>query len=73
MGAFGANHHLRQVLTAVNVPTLQAPEAYLGGIAKLLDGDGNFTNPATAEFCGKFLSAFEAWIRRLRLPQAAAR
>jgi chromate reductase len=66
MGAFGATQHLRQVLTAVNVPTMQAPEAYLGGINKLLDAEGKFTNPGTAEFCGKFLSAFEIWIRKLK-------
>ena len=28
---FGANHHLRQSLVFVNVPTLAQPECYLGG------------------------------------------
>jgi chromate reductase, NAD(P)H dehydrogenase (quinone) len=65
MGGFGANQHLRQVLTGVNVPTMPAPEAYLGGINKLLDAEGKFINPGTAEFCGKFLGAFETWIRKV--------
>jgi chromate reductase, NAD(P)H dehydrogenase (quinone) len=29
IGAFGANHHLRQSLVFLNVPTMQQPEAYL--------------------------------------------
>ena len=31
IGGFGANHHLRQSLVFLNVPTLQQPEAYIGG------------------------------------------
>src|ERR1700726_1802730 len=30
IGGFGANHHLRQSLVFLNVPTLQQPEASLG-------------------------------------------
>jgi chromate reductase, NAD(P)H dehydrogenase (quinone) len=30
IGAFGANHHLRQSLVFLNVPTMQQPEAYIG-------------------------------------------
>jgi len=30
IGAFGANHHLRQSLVFLNVPTMQQPEAYVG-------------------------------------------
>jgi chromate reductase len=30
IGGFGANHHLRQSLVFLNVPTIQQPEAYLG-------------------------------------------
>ena len=31
MGAFGANHHLRQSLVFLDMPVLQQPEAYIGG------------------------------------------
>src|SRR3954452_10321958 len=31
LGAFGANHHLRQSLVFLNVPAMQQPEAYIGG------------------------------------------
>ncbi|MFX7784365.1 NAD(P)H-dependent oxidoreductase, partial [Acinetobacter baumannii] len=35
IGGFGANHHLRQSLVFLNVPVLQMPEAYIGGVDKL--------------------------------------
>ena len=31
IGAFGANHHLRQSLVFLDMPALQQPEAYIGG------------------------------------------
>jgi len=35
IGAFGANHHLRQPLVFLNVPCLQMPEAYIGDVANV--------------------------------------
>src|SRR5438270_1292616 len=40
IGAFGANHHLRQSLVFINVPAMPQPEAYIGGAAKLFDQNG---------------------------------
>ncbi|HEX9067546.1 MAG TPA: NAD(P)H-dependent oxidoreductase [Ktedonobacterales bacterium] len=65
MGAFGANHHLRQSLVFVNVATMPQPEAYVGGAAKLFDTAGVLTNESTREFLTQFLGAFAAWIERL--------
>jgi len=62
LGAFGANHHLRQSLVFLNVPTLQQPEAYIGGAAGLFDADGNLSNENTRDFLRKFMEAFAAWI-----------
>ena len=64
MGGFGANHHLRQALVCLDMPTMQQPEAYLGGADKLVDCDGQFLNPVTRDFCVMFLQTFESWIRR---------
>ncbi len=64
LGAFGANHHLRQSLVFLNVPTMPQPEAYIGGAAKLFDEQGNMTNESTREFLKKFMAAFEAWVAR---------
>jgi chromate reductase len=64
MGAFGANHHLRQSLVFLDMPTLQQPEAYIGGADKLIDGDGRVIQAATQAFLARFGQSFEAWIRR---------
>jgi chromate reductase len=62
IGAFGANHHLRQSLVFLNVPTMPQPEAYIGGADKLFDADGKLTNDGTRKFLVQFLEAFAAWI-----------
>ncbi len=64
LGAFGANHHLRQSLVFLNMPTMAQPEAYVGNVAALLDPQGNVTVDATREFLRKFVEAFAAWIER---------
>lgn len=62
LAAFGANHHLRQSLVFLNVPTMQQPEAYIGGAAKLFDESGNLTNDSTRQFLKAFVDAFARWI-----------
>ena len=62
IGAFGANHHLRQSLVFLNMPALQQPEAYIGGAAGLFDEQGKLINDSTRDFLKKFLDAFAAWI-----------
>ncbi len=64
IGAFGANHHLRQSLVFLDVPVLQQPEAYIGGSAKLFDERGNLTNDGTKDFLRKYLQTFSDWIIR---------
>lgn len=64
IGAFGANHHLRQSLVFLNVPAMPQPEAYIGGAANLVDDNGEITNPSTRDFLVKFLNSFATWIDR---------
>ncbi|HKT18248.1 MAG TPA: NAD(P)H-dependent oxidoreductase [Stellaceae bacterium] len=64
IGAFGANHHLRQALVFLNVPAMPQPEAYVGGADKLFDAEGQIANPGTRDFLAKFLIAFASWIER---------
>jgi len=66
LGAFGANHHLRQALVFLNVPTMQQPEAYIGGAAAMFDGQGNLIKESTREFLKKFVEAFAKWIETIR-------
>ena len=64
IGGFGANHHLRQSLVFLNVPAMQMPEAYIGGVDKLFDDQGGIANESTRAFLGKFLTSFAAWIEK---------
>ena len=48
----------------LNVPAMQQPEAYVGGVDKMFDASGKLTNDSTREFLGKFAAAFAAWIER---------
>ena len=66
-GAIGgalANHHLRQSLVFLDVPTMAQPEAYIGGADKLFAEDGSLANESTRGFMQKYLAAFEQWIER---------
>lgn len=65
VGGFGANHHLRQSLTFLDMPALQQPEAYMGKVQNLLDvTSGKLNDSATREFLDKFMWTFAAWIDR---------
>jgi len=66
IGAFGANHHLRQSLVCLNVPTLQQPEAYVGGAATVFDEHDGIANENTKTFLTGFMRAFAAWVEMLR-------
>lgn len=63
LGAFGAQHHLRQVLTYLNMPTMQQPEFYLQLVAGKMNDQGDITDPSTREHIEKFWQAFAAWIK----------
>jgi chromate reductase len=62
IGAFGANHHLRQSLVFLDMPAMPQPEAYVGNVASLLDDKGQLAKPETREFLSNFLKAFAKWI-----------
>jgi chromate reductase len=64
MGAFGANHQLRQSLVFLNMPAMPQPEAYVGNAGKLVDEQGKITVDATREFLTKFMAAFATWVER---------
>jgi len=64
MGGFGANHHLRQSLVFLNMPTLAQPEAYIGNAAKLVDENRDVTVESTREFLRGFMTAYEKWIAK---------
>ena len=69
LGAFGANHHLRQSLVFLDVPVMQQPEAYVGNAGQLFHEDGRLKNDATREFMTKYLAAFARWIHNNPRPR----
>jgi chromate reductase, NAD(P)H dehydrogenase (quinone) len=66
IGAFGANHHLRQSLVFLNVPTLQQPEAYISHVDKLFDEHGELVSDGTGKFLQQFMQAFANWAETIR-------
>ena len=62
IGAFGANHHLRQILVFLNVPCMAQPEAYVGNASALFDRQGRLANDKTREFLQGFMKAFADWV-----------
>jgi chromate reductase len=55
IGAFGANHHLRQSLVFLNVPAMQQPEVYVSHVDKLFDEVGNLVNEGTSKLLQQFM------------------
>ncbi|NLD51972.1 MAG: NAD(P)H-dependent oxidoreductase, partial [Clostridiales bacterium] len=62
LSGFGANHHLRQVLTVLNMPTVQQPEAYIGNVVNLLDEQGRVQNEDTRKFLKTVTDALVAML-----------
>jgi len=66
IGAFGANHHLRQSLVFLNVPAMQQPEVYVSHVDKLFDEVGNLVNEGTGKFLQQFMQTFAIWVETIR-------
>lgn len=66
LAAFGANHHLRQPLVFLGMPTMAQPEAYVGNVADLLDEHGKLKNDGTRDFLKGFTDAFAGWIEKTK-------
>ena len=64
LGGFGANHHLRQSLMFLNVPTMQQPEAYIGGADKLFDDGGRLAIDGVRTFLERYMRMFAEWVAR---------
>jgi chromate reductase len=70
MGAFGANHALRQSLVFLDMPAMQQPETYLGHAGDLFDENGKLKNESTEKHLRKFIEAYAAWAAKIRgIPQ----
>jgi chromate reductase len=72
LGAFGANHHLRQSLVFLDMPVMQQPEAYLGGAGGYFDEAGAVKIEATRKFLVTFMAAFARWVETILAAQGTA-
>jgi chromate reductase len=66
LGAFGAVHHLRQVLVYVDMPALQQPEFYLASVAEKFDAEGKLTDADTRKRIIELWNVFIPWINKLK-------
>ncbi|MDF7671082.1 NAD(P)H-dependent oxidoreductase [Orbaceae bacterium ESL0721] len=64
IGGFGANHALRQSLVFLDMPTMQQPEAYFGGVATAFDDNGNIAEKSRA-FLENFIKTYADWVNKL--------
>jgi NAD(P)H-dependent FMN reductase/ketosteroid isomerase-like protein len=65
LGAFGANHALRQTFVFLNMLVMQQPEGYIGNAGELFDAHGRLKSDETREFLKTFMSAFQAWVAKI--------
>jgi len=63
IGGFGCNHQLRQACVFLDMPVMQQPEAYLGGVTdKSFAEDGSIADPALAKLVKRIAHAFADWV-----------
>ena len=48
----------------LNVPCLQMPEVYIGGIQKKFDGKGELSDEGTRKILQEFINAYADWVGR---------
>jgi len=72
IGGFGCNHQLRQACVFLDMPVMQQPEAYLGGVSdKSFGEDGAISDPALAKVVKRVTNAFADWGGLIRSGRAA--
>ena len=72
LGGFGCNHQLRQCCVFLDMPVMQQPEAYIGGIADDKFGpDGAITDESLAKLVRTVGKAFADWVQLIHSGRAA--
>src|SRR5699024_2645552 len=67
ISGFGANHHLRQILTSLNMPTVQQSEVYLAGVDNFYNASAQITDENTVAFLKSAIGSFILLVVRLTL------
>jgi NAD(P)H-dependent FMN reductase/ketosteroid isomerase-like protein len=71
LGAFGANHALRQSFVYLNLRVMQQPEAYVGNAADILAATGDLKDEKSDAFLRSFMRALGEWIALVGGPAPA--
>lgn len=71
LGAFGANHHLRQSCVFLDMPIMPQPEAYLSGAGKFFAEDGTLQDESLRKLLTRFMAAFADWVEIIHRGRAA--
>jgi len=72
IGGFGANHQIRQSCVFLNMPMMQQPEAYLGGVTDDSFGpNGELKDGPLKELVTKLAHAFHDWVDMIHRSRAA--
>jgi chromate reductase len=66
LGTARAQYHLRQMFIFLNAHILNRPEVMIAAAPSKFDAAGKLTDQATRDFVGTMLTAFKAWIEKLR-------
>ena len=61
IGTFGAQHHLRQILSYLNMYVMNQPEFYLNA-SKAFDVNGKLKNPDIEKLIQTYWNSFKEWI-----------
>jgi NAD(P)H-dependent FMN reductase/ketosteroid isomerase-like protein len=73
LGAFGANHAIRQTFVFLDMPVMQQPEMYLREVGDAFDDQGKPKDGETARLLERFMGAFETWVGTIRAANAGTR
>ncbi len=63
-GGIRCQHHLRQVLVALNAETVVRPEVHIAGADEKFDENGRLTDERARKFLGKLLESLADHARR---------
>jgi chromate reductase len=64
LGGFGANHHLRQTMSFLNIFLLSQPEAYIGDAASLFNSCGELVQERAKALLHEYAAGFAQWVRK---------
>lgn len=66
MGTSRAQYHLRQTCVFLNLHPMNKPEFFANAFTGIFDDAGNLTNGDDVKRMGEFMTAFAAWVEKMR-------